>query len=349
MEAVMSERSSFVGLDVSLAETAICVIDMDSAVRWRGRAASDPEAIATVLARRAPGAVRVGLEAGQLSGWLTQGLAGLGLPVICIDARQAKAALSMRPNKTDAGDAEGLAQIMRFGWFRQVTVKTGDAEAARALLVARAQLVRQVTALKNTVRGILKTFGLVLPKRLGARFADGARAVIADEPRAAVALPLLAALEAVRAQLAPYDKAVRARARTDATVRLLMSAPGVGPVVALAFAAGVGDPARFAASTNVGVYFGLTPRREQSGEMDWSGHISKRGDAMVRGLLFEAAKVLMSRTAKPCALKDWGARLAARKGARHATTAVARKLAVILHKMWITGTRFAYPGRPQAA
>ena len=238
----MSERNTYVGLDVSLAETAIAVVDDRGAILWRGRAASEPDAIAATLARRAPGAVRIGLESGQLSGWLTQGLAGLGLPAICIDARHAKAALSLRVNKTDANDAEGLAQIMRVGWFRQVAVKTGDAEAARALLVARAQLVGQVTALKNTVRGILKTFGLVLPKRLGARFAQGARGVIAGAPRAAVALPLLAALEAVLAQLALYDRAVRARARTDTAARLLMSAPGVGPVVALAFTAGVGDP-----------------------------------------------------------------------------------------------------------
>jgi transposase len=345
----MSERNSYVGLDVSLAETAIAVVDDSGVLLWRGRAASEPDAIAAMLARRAPGAVRIGLEAGQLSGWLTQGLAQRGLPVLCIDARHAKAALSLRVNKTDANDAEGLAQIMRVGWFRQVTVKTGDAEAVRALLVARAQLVRQVTALKNTVRGLLKTFGLVLPKRLGARFAAGARGVIAGEPRAAVIEPLLAVLEAVRAQLDLYDRMVRARARGDAAARLLMSAPGVGPVVALAFAAGVGDPARFARSASVGVYFGLTPRREQSGEVDWSGHISRRGDAMVRGLLFEAAKVLMSRTTRPSALKDWGARLAARKGARLATVAVARKLAVILHRMCITGERFAFAGRSMTA
>lgn len=248
----MSERTIYVGLDVSLAETAIAVVDDRGAVLWRGRAASEPEAIAATLARCAAGAVRIGLEAGQLSGWLTQGLAARGLPVICIDARHAKAALSLRVNKTDANDAEGLAQIMRVGWFRHVAVKTGDAEAAQALLVARAQLVRQVTALKNTVRGLMKTFGLILPKRLGTRFAAAVRGVTAGQPRAAVVEPLLAVLEAVRGQLDLYDRAVRARARGDAAARLLMSAPGVGPVVALAFAAGIGDPGRFASLSSVG-------------------------------------------------------------------------------------------------
>jgi len=232
------------------------------------------------------------------------------LPVICVDARHAKAALSLKVNETDANDAHGLAQIMRVGWYREVTVKGLDCQAARALL-ARAQIVSQITTLKNCVRGILKTFGRLLPKGLRSQFPARVRAAIDGHPvLVAIIEPTLQVLEATRAQLLVYDKAVIQRARSDDTARQLMSAPGIGTVVALAYMTGVEDPARFKRSSSVAAYFGMTPRRYQSGEVDHAGRISKCGDGMVRGLLFEAAKVLLSRSARPSALKTWGEPLA---------------------------------------
>ena len=174
----MSQSKQYVGLDVSLKETSICVIDDVGKIVWRGRTESTPEAIASAVKQHAPHAVRIGLESGQLSSWLFHGLKVAGLPVICIDARHAKAALSLKVNKTDANDAFGLAQIMRVGWYREVTVKSLDCQAVRALLVARAQIVSQITTLKNCVRGILKTFGRVLPKGLRSQFAGRVRAAI---------------------------------------------------------------------------------------------------------------------------------------------------------------------------
>jgi len=335
----MSKISQYVGLDVSLKETSICVIDEAGKIVWRGRTDTTPEAIASAVKQHAPNAVRIGLESGQLSTWLFHELKAVGLPVICVDARHAKAALSLKVSKTDANDALGLAQIMRVGWYREVSVKGLDCQAVRTLLVVRAQLVSQVTTLKNCVRGVLKTFGLVLPKGLRSQFPGRVRAAIDGHPvLGAIIEPTLLVLEATRAQLIVYDRAIIQRARSDDTARQLMSAPGVGTVVALAYMTGVEDPARFKRSSSVAAYFGMTPRRYQSGEVDRAGHISKCGDGMVRGLLFEAAKVLLSRSARPSALKTWGEALGKRIGPKKATMAVARKLAVILHRMWITGT-----------
>jgi transposase len=339
----MSQSKQYVGLDVSLKETSICVIDDADKIVWRGQVDSTPEAIASAVKQHAPHAVRIGLESGQLSSWLFHELKEAGLPVICVDARHAKAALSLKVNKTDANDALGLAQIMRVGWYREVTVKGLDCQAERALLVARAQIVSQITTLKNCVRGILKTFGRVLPKGLRSQFSARVRAAIDGYPvLGEIIEPTLRVLEATRAQLLVYDKAVIQRARSDDTARLLMSAPGVGVVVALAYMTGVEDPARFKRSSSVAAYFGMTPRRYQSGEVDHAGRISKCGDGMVRGLLFEAAKVLLSRSTRPSALKTWGEALSKRIGAKKATMAVARKLAVILHRMWTTGTTFQW-------
>ena len=209
----MSKSNQYVGLDVSLKETSICVIDDADKIVWRGQVDSTPEDIASPVKQHAPHAVRIGLESGQLSNWLFHGLKEAALPVICVDARHAKAALSLKVNKTDANDALGLAQIMRVGWYREVTVKGLDCQAVRALLVARGQIVSQITTLKNCVRGILKTFGRVLPKGLRSQFPARVRAAIDGHPvLGAIIEPTLRVLEAARAQLLVYDRAVIQRA-----------------------------------------------------------------------------------------------------------------------------------------
>lgn len=339
----MPKLKQYVGLDVSLKETSIAVIDETDRVVWRGSVASTPETIAEVLKKHAPRAERVGLEAGQLSSWLYHGLKAKDWAVICIDARHAKAALSLKVNKTDANDALGLAQIMRVGWYREVAVKGHDCQAVRAMLVARAQIVSQITTLKNCMRGILKTFGHVLPKKLRAGYIASVREIVEGnavlEP---IVLPMLKTLTATMEQLQVYDRAVHRIAREDETARHLMTAPGVGTIVVLGYMTGVETPARFTRSSSVGAFFGMTPRRYQSGEVDQAGRVSKCGDGMVRGLLYEAAKVLLSRSAKPSDLQAWGRSLTRRIGKKKATMAVARKLSVILHRMWMTGEPFRW-------
>ena len=342
--------TQFVGLDVSDKETSVCVVDETGRSLWRGRCLSTPEAIAAMLAARAPHAERIGLETGPLSTWHWHGLKELGLPVVCLDARRAKAALSLQVNKTDANDAFGLAQIVRTGWYRKVKVKTLEAHLIRALLAARAELVAMHRDLSNQIRGVLKVFGRVVGPISHGGFAGRVRELIQSGPGllGEVVGALLAAWHATGEQLVVLHRRLLRHARTDEACRRSMGVPGVGAVTAVAFVAAVDDPERFHRSSSVGAYFGLTPKRYQSGEKDTSGRISKRGDALVRCYLFEAANALLTRVTRWCALRAWGLRLAKKVGANKAKVAVARKLAVILHRMWADGSEFRWPSAQEA-
>ena len=312
----------YVGLDVSLKETNLCVVDQTGTTLWQGKCASTPESIAAVLARRAPGATRIGLESGLLSTWHWHALKALGLPVVCLDARHAKAALSLRLNKTDANDAEGLAQIVRTGWYRQVQVKS--LHLIRTLLAARAGLVAMHRDVANQIRGALKTFGLVLGKVAAGAFEARVRQLIAGNPLLVEVIEaLLKVWRTTGEQLVTLHRRVLRLTQTDETCRRLMTVPGVGAVTAAAFMATVDDPERFRRSSSVGAYFGLTPRRCQSGDIDYTGRISKRGDGLMRTYLFEAANVLLTRVSTWSTLKAWGMRLAKRSGATKAKVALA--------------------------
>jgi transposase len=346
----MDQQQHYVGLDVSLETTSICVIDDHGTLVWRGKCASTPESITDAVRRYATAAIRVGLETGQLSNWLTLNLRRRGLPVICLDARHAKAALSLQINKTDANDAYGLAQIVRTGWYREVAVKSMDAHTLRMLLVARAQLVSQRQTTANTIRGLLKTFGLVIARGAKGLFPVRVREQIAgNNVLVAIIEPLLVVWHAVREQVSTLDRQILARARTDAAARHLMTIPGVGIVVSLAYTAVIDDPARFRRSASVGAYLGLTPRRYQSGEVDRGGHISKCGDNLLRAYLFEAATVLLCRHPRTSTLKTWGLALAKRIGMRRAKVAVARKLAVVMHRVWSDRSEYRWGNVPAAA
>jgi transposase len=311
---------------------------------------SDPEAIAEFVRAKAPGVVRIGIETGPTTTWLWTELKRLDLPVICIDARHAKAVLKMQINKSDRNDAAGIARIMQTGWFKEVRVKDLDSHAVRALLASRALLVKIKRDLENQVRGLLKNLGLVIGRAKFNVFAVRAEELIEGRPELVAAVrPLLEARHAIEQQVDDLDRKVRKLARYDAQVRKFMTAPGVGPITALCFKATIDDPARFKRSRSVGAYVGLTSRRHASGEVDWSGRISKCGDAMLRMYLFEAAGVLLTRVQKWSALKAWGTRLVKRNGLRKAKVAVARKLAVILHRMWIEGTEFNWSKKAIAA
>jgi len=340
----------YVGLDVSLKQTSICVVDQAGLVVREGVVGSDPEAISVFVRSKAPGAVRIGLETGPTSTWLWTELKRLDLPVICIDARHAKAVLKMQINKNDRNDAIGIARIMQTGWFKEVHVKDIDSHSVRALLASRALLVKIKRDLENHIRGLLKNLGLVIGRATFNVFAVRAEELIEDRPDLVAAVrPLLEARNAVEQQVSELDRKVMKLARRDAQVQRFMTVPGVGPITALAFKATIDDPARFARSRSVGAYVGLTSRRHASGEIDWSGRISKCGDAMLRSYLFEAAGVLLTRVPKWSTVKAWGTRLAKRNGLRKAKVAVARKLAVILHRMWIDGTEFNWSKKEIAA
>ena len=334
----------FAGLDVSDKSTTICVVDGAGAVLERAVVASDPDVLAKWLAKHCPGLERVILETGPLSTFLYHGLVERDVPVLCICARHAKKALSARVNKSDAGDAESLAQLCRTGWFKQVHMKAGGTHIARAALKIRAQLVASRNAFANQLRGMLKLFGL----RMGSATTPNKRrerleALFTQRPDLKPVLhPLIESIEALEAQICKSGKLLAARAGADPVATKLMSVPGVGPVTALAFIASIEDPGRFARSSDVGAYAGLVPRRNQSGERDYKGHISKAGDAMLRHALYEAANSLLVRVKRPCALQEWGKRLATSKGPKRARVAVARKLAALLHRLWQSDTAFRW-------
>jgi len=336
----------YAAFDVSDKETAIHVLDEHGRLVWKGKRASEPEVLATALQRHAPELQRVGLETGQLAPWLYHSLKALGVPVVCLDARHARAATALQRNKTDARDAETLAQLVRTGWYREARVKGWAAHAVRHLVGARAQLVGISTDLSNQLRSVLRTFGLRVTGRAGGAFEAKVREQMEGRPEiAAVAEPLLAAWRAVRDQVAALDRTLIDAAKADATCRLLMTCPGVGVVVAASFAAAVEAPGHFRRSRSVGAYLGLTPRRHQSGEIDRSAGVSKRGDKLLRSYLFEAAACLLIRVQRPSALKAWGLALVQRLGFKRAAVAVARKIGVVLHAMWKENKPFeAWPG-----
>lgn len=334
----------FAGLDVSLEATSVCVIDETGKVVGETKVESCPEAIAGYLEGTELSFERVGLEAGQLAPWLYQGLWEAGLAAVCIETRRMKAFASASPVKTDRKDARLIAQAMRVGLFRAVHVKSRESQEYRLLLRNRWTLQRKRRDIENEVRGTLKGFGIKLGRVGKGRFGERLRERLSlEHPRLLELIePMLQAREALLVHERALDRRVVSIARGNAVCQLFMSTPGIGPVTSLAYMSGVDDPARFARSRDVGVHFGLTPRLYQSGEIERSGRISKCGDAMVRALLFEAALSLLTRTKKWSALKSWGLKVAKRRGMKRAVVAVARRLAVILHRMWVDGTEFKW-------
>ena len=337
----------YAGLDVSLEETAICIIDETGSIVKEIRVPSESEALAAALASKELPLERIGLEACSLTAWLHDGLHEAGLAAICIETRQANAAMKTMPNKTDRNDARALAQIMRTGWFRQVHVKRRDCRLLRSLLVARRTVLNEMRSIENVVRALLREAGIKLGKPARAKFAATVRERADDAPSVmAMVEPLLKVLAVMLDQLAGLTKQVLAAAHEDEVCRQLMTAPGVGPITALAFRATIDDPGRFRRSRDVGAHLGLTPSRYQSGETDRQGRISRCGDKLARTALYEAAHSLLTRSRKWSALRAWGMQVAKRRGMARARVAVARKLAVILHRMWREGTEFRFGTDP---
>lgn len=339
----------YAGLDVSLRETAICVVDGTGRIVREARVASAPETLIAALKEIGLPLARVGLEACSLTAWLHDELCAGGLPAICIETRKANAAMRTMPNKTDRNDARALAQIMRTGWFRQVHVKSRTCRLWRSLLVARRTVLNEMRSIENVVRAVLREEGIKLGLPARAAFAGRVRELAGDDPLViALVEPLLAVLAAMAEQLARLTKQVLAIVRGEEICRRLMSVPGVGPITALAFRATIDRPDRFRRSRDVGPHLGLTPARYQSGETDVQGRISRCGDALARTALYEAAHTLLVRSRKWSSLRAWGMKVAKTRGMARARVAVARKLAVILHRMWCDGAEFRF-GKKTAA
>jgi transposase len=336
----------YVGLDVSLDQTSLCVLDAAGQIVRETKLDTDPDAIAEYLGQAALVIERVGLEAGPLSQWLHAGLVAHGLPAVCIETRHTKAALGAMPVKTDRGDARGIAQLMRTGWFKAVHVKTHQAQEWRLLLTQRRLLVNKLIDVEAEIRGTLRGFGLKMGRVGRAGFAGRVRELLADRPSLLrVVEPVLLVQAMLLSQREALHRMVLQAVREEEVCRRMMTVPGVGPITALAFRATVDKAERFAHSRDVGAHFGLTPRRYQSGETDRSGTITKTGDALMRHALYEAATSMLVHATKPSALRNWALVVAKRRGLQKARVALARRLAVVLHRMWRDGSVFQPQGR----
>lgn len=333
----------YAGIDVSLNMSAICVVDAQGTIVKEAKVQSEPEALVGFFRSLPAAPAKIGLEAGPLSQWLFEGLGAAGFDAVLMETRQVKDAFKSRPVKSDRIDARGIAQLVRMNWYKAVHCKSQDAQATRALLTARKQLQTKRHDVEMSLRGILRNFGLKMGKTTARSFDGRARALAqGNAALEEIVEALLAARAALDKQFKTLDRRALARARRHDGARLLATAPGVGAIVGLGFAAAVDDPGRFKKSRSVGAYFGLTQRKDQSGEKDRTGHISKCGDDAVRALLYEAANVILTRPVKGGALKSWAMKLARRVGMKKAKVALARKLAVILHRMLMDGAPFDF-------
>ena len=336
----------YVGLDVSVKETAVCVVDEAGKIVRELKVPSHPEDLVELLKDPAWRLERIGLEAGPLSQWLFGGLAEAGLPVVCIETRHTKAFLKAQVNKSDRNDARGIAQMMRVNLFRPVHVKTLTSQKRRALLTGRKILQEKALAIENDIRGLLRNFGLKVGLVGVGKFDERIRELVEGMPELIEIMgPLLAARQKLRETFTTLHRKLLSIVRDDGVCRRLMTVPGVGPVVSLAFSTTIDIPARFKNSKAVGPSLGLTPVLNQSGESRRVGRVSLCGDDMMRSLLYEAAQVMMTRVQKWSWLKAWAMGVAKRRGLQRAIVALARRLAVIMHRMWVDGSVFRWTNK----
>ncbi|ANY79306.1 transposase (plasmid) [Microvirga ossetica] len=334
----------YAGLDVSVKETSVCIVDETGRICRETKVPSHPDDLAQVLHDPAWRLERIGLEAGPLSQWLFSGLAEAGLPIVCIETRHTKAFLKAQVNKSDRNDARGIAQMMRVNLFRPVHVKTLTSQKRRALLTARKLLQEKAIAFENDIRGLLRNFGLKVGIVGAAKFDIRIRELLDCLPDLAEIIePLLASRRKLREEFERLHRKLLSIVRDDGVCRRLMTIPGVGPVVALAYASTIDVPARFRNSKAVGASLGLTPVLHQSGESNRIGRVSLCGDGMMRTLLYEAAQVMLTNVhVKWSWLKAWAMNIAKRRGGRKAIVALARRLGVIMHRIWSDGTVFRW-------
>src|SRR5499425_1435715 len=319
----------FAGLDVSVKDTSICIVDDTGRITREVKVASEPGALLAVLMNASHRFKRIGLEAGPLSQWLFSALAEAGLPVICVETRHMRAVLKAQINKTDRNDARGIA---------------------RMLLTHRKLLQSKAIAVENDLRATLRNFGLKVGMVGTARFEARIKELVENVADLVVLVePLLVVRRVVREQIGILHRRLLAIVRDDEVCRRLMTVPGVGPVVALTYRATVDVPARFRKSKSVGAVFGLTCSRHQSGERDRPGAISRCGDEMMRTMLYEAAQSMLVRSTRWSWLKAWAMQIAKRRGIKRAIVALARRLAVILHRIWVDGTEFRWTRDAAAA
>jgi transposase len=340
----------YAGIDTSLGSSSLCVVAASGEIFREAKVASEPAALISWFLALGVTLERIGLEAGPLSQWLYAALREAGLPVELIETRHVRAAFVTMTVKSDRKDARGIAQLMRLGWFRPVYCKSLAAQEVRATLASRKLVQKKLHDFEMHLRGILRNFGLKVGPTTQKGFAGRIRELVAGHATLEeIAAAMLSIHEVLLVEFGRFEKKVRSMARGDKLVRRFMTAPGVGPIVGLTFASAIDDPLRFSSSKKVGAHFGMTPTKYQSGETEYDGRISKAGDASVRTALYEAAHIILTHPVRGSALKSWAMHLAKRAGMKKAKVALARKLAVILHRMWVDGTDFVFTPKEATA
>jgi transposase len=331
----------YAGIDVSVESSSVCVVDADGKIVGEAKVLSEPEALIAWFTARAEPMERIGVEAGPLSQWLYAAMSKAGLAVELLETRHVRTAFKTMPVKTDKKDARGIAQLMRLGWFRPVWCKSLPAQEVRAMLTARKLLQGKLHDVEMSIRGILRGFGLKVGPTTPRTYEARVVTLVDGHPTLLViAEALLNARRVLSDELRGLERRVRVMARHDERTRRLMTTPGVGVIVALTFVSAIDQADRFKSSRMVGAHFGLTPKKYQSGETDRTGRISKIGDVGVRTALYEAANVILTHPVKGSDLKTWALGVAKRAGPRKAKVALARKLAVVLHRMLHDQTDF---------
>lgn len=326
----------YAGVDVSLEQSSVCVRDGDGKIIREAKVASEPEALIVWFAELGLPMSRIGLEAGPLSQWLYGAMKQAGLAVELLETRHVRTAFKTMPVKTDRKDARGIAELMRMGWFRPVHCKSISAQETRAILTTRRLIDNKLRDVEMSLRGVLRGFGLKVGKTTPTNFAERVKQLVSGHSTLEViAASLLAVRDVLLREFKGYEKRVRMMARHNEDARLLMTTTGVGAVISLTYISGIDDPERFTNSKQVGAHYGMTPKRYQSGDTDYTGRISKIGDKSVRTALYQAAHIILTRPVKASALKTWATGLAKRIGMAKAKVALARKLAVVLHRMLV--------------
>ncbi len=323
----------YCGIDLANKASAICILD-EGKVMKEFECPTDEDGFSQGL--KGFKGLFILIEASPLSEWVAQILEGLGHQAKLIDPRRASALIRTK-KKTDRLDARHLARMAQTDWYHEVHRKSPQARLLRSLLQARQGVINGRKSQLLRIRGLLRAHGIKVGAVSAGRFTMRVRELVQMRCPALsmVVEPLLDALYSLRCAEAKLTKALKARVKLNASCQLLMTAPGVGVVTAACYVATVDDPHRFAESAQVPAYFGLVPRVYQTGETEYRGRITKEGDSLMRMLMVEASHVLLTRTKSDHALKRWGQGLRERKGPGKARVAVARKLSMVLHQMWL--------------
>lgn len=334
----------YVGLDVSMKKTSICIVTEQGKIVYESEVQTDPHALADAIEKTGLKIELVGFESGSLGHYLAQGFKERAMAAVCMDARKMSAILSVRVNKTDKNDARGIADALRTGMFTRVHEKPQEAINRSAILSMRRCIVNQRTDIKNHIRGILKTYGIRLGSVGPKRFNETVKHRIQDLDHLVrqTIEEMLEIFDMLDQKIDRLDGELLKIAHNDKDVRLLMTTQGIGPITALTYKAEIFDPSRFSNSRVVGAYLGMTPTQYSSGEMQKQGRISKCGSNELRSLLTEAAVVILTRSKRWSKLKAWGLKLMRKKGIKKASLAVGRKLAVIMHRMLVDQKEFVW-------